>query len=264
MTSVVLRPGKVALEEWHAVYRQRALTVDPSCKDAIRRGADAVERIVAKGEPVYGVNTGFGKLASVRIATADLESLQRNIVLSHAAGAGEATPEPIVRLMMALKLASLAQGASGVRPATVAMIEALLQSDLIPIVPAQGSVGASGDLAPLAHMAAAMIGEGEMLVAGLRSAGRQTALAEAGLEPAETGAEGRASSAERHPVFHRVCAGGTFRSGKPVSIWPGRRCIIDRGGQGFRYSVRRAHPQAAWPPRPDRVRRNDTSAHGWF
>jgi histidine ammonia-lyase len=162
------------------------VTLDPACRSAIRRGAEAVERIVAKGEPVYGVNTGFGKLASVRIATADLESLQRNIVLSHAAGVGEMTPAPIVRLMIALKLASLAQGASGVRPATIAMLEALLHSDLIPVVPAQGSVGASGDLAPLAHMAAAMIGAGEILAAG-RALPADRALAEAGLKPLRLG-----------------------------------------------------------------------------
>ena len=108
------------------------LTVDPGCRAAIRRGAEAVDRIVARGEPVYGINTGFGKLASVRIATGDLETLQRNIVLSHAAGVGETTPAPIVRLMMALKLASLAQGASGVRPETVAMLEAMLEQRLDP------------------------------------------------------------------------------------------------------------------------------------
>jgi histidine ammonia-lyase len=186
MTSMLLCPGNVALTEWHAVFRGAPLTLDPACKSAIRRGAEAVERIVAKGEPVYGVNTGFGKLASVRIATADLESLQRNIVLSHAAGVGEATPAPIVRLMMALKLASLAQGASGVRPATVAMLEALLHTGLFPVVPAQGSVGASGDLAPLAHMAAAMIGEGEIVVAG-RALPAARALAEAGLKPLRLG-----------------------------------------------------------------------------
>jgi histidine ammonia-lyase len=186
MTPVLLCPGNVALQTWYAVYRGAPLTLDPACRSAIRRGAEAVERIVAKGEPVYGVNTGFGKLASVRIATADLESLQRNIVLSHAAGVGEMTPAPIVRLMIALKLASLAQGASGVRPATIAMLEALLHSDLIPVVPAQGSVGASGDLAPLAHMAAAMIGAGEILAAG-RALPADRALAEAGLKPLRLG-----------------------------------------------------------------------------
>jgi histidine ammonia-lyase len=186
MTPVLLRPGSVALADWHAVYRGSALTVDPDCRAAIRRGAEAVARIVARGEPVYGINTGFGKLASVRIATGDLEALQRNIVLSHASGVGETTPAPIVRLMMALKLASLAQGASGVRPETVAMLETLLERDLIPVVPAQGSVGASGDLAPLAHMAAAMIGASEILVEG-RSTPAAKALAEAGLKPLSLG-----------------------------------------------------------------------------
>ncbi|MBP2278750.1 histidine ammonia-lyase [Sphingomonas sp. PL20] len=141
---------------------------------------------MARGEPVYGINTGFGKLASVRIDTADLVTLQRNIVLSHAAGVGEAMPGPIVRLMMALKLASLAQGASGVRPSTVAMLEQMLVKGLIPVVPAQGSVGASGDLAPLAHMTAAMIGVGEIIVDGLFKPAA-AALAEAGLDPLELG-----------------------------------------------------------------------------
>jgi histidine ammonia-lyase len=181
MTTVLLRPGMAALGDWLAIYRGAALTVDPGSRAAIKGGAQAVERIVARGEPVYGINTGFGKLASVRIATSDLAALQRNIVLSHAAGVGETTPAPVVRLMMALKLASLAQGASGVRPETVGMLEALLEKDLIPVVPAQGSAGASGDLAPLAHMAAAMIGASEILVEG-RVRPAASALAEAGLE----------------------------------------------------------------------------------
>src|SRR5258707_222851 len=142
--------------------------------------------MVARGEPVYGINTGFGKLASVRIEAADLEKLQRNIVLSHAAGVGEAMPVPVARLMMALKLASLAQGASGVRPGTIAILEALLGRGLTPAVPCQGSVGASGDLAPLAHMTAAMIGVGDFFVAGARVPAAE-ALRRAGLVPLALG-----------------------------------------------------------------------------
>src|SRR3546814_6397425 len=108
-------------------------------------GAAAVARIVAKGAPVYGINTGFGKLASVRIVDSELSILQRNIVLSHAAGPGAPSPVKIVRLMMALKLASFGMGASGVQRATVAMLEAMLAKGLTPVVPSQGSVGASGD-----------------------------------------------------------------------------------------------------------------------
>jgi histidine ammonia-lyase len=186
MTPVLLRPGHAGLAEWRAIYRGAAIALDPGCRSAIQRGALVVEKIVARGEPVYGVNTGFGKLASVKIDLEDLEALQRNIVLSHASGVGEATPAPIVRLMMALKLASLAQGASGVRPKTVGMLESLLERSLIPVVPTQGSVGASGDLAPLAHMAAAMIGASEFFVDG-RKVPAARALAEAGLEPLQLG-----------------------------------------------------------------------------
>ena len=112
-----------------------------AARNAVAASAAAVERIVAQGAPVYGINTGFGKLASVRIAEADLATLQRNIVLSHAAGVGEACPRAVVRLMLALKLASLGQGASGVRPATVALIEAMLRVDVLPVIPGL-SVGA--------------------------------------------------------------------------------------------------------------------------
>jgi histidine ammonia-lyase len=153
-----LVPGQVDLATWRAIYRGAAITLDETCYPAVNAAAAAVESILARGEPVYGINTGFGKLATVRIASADLELLQRNLVLSHAAGVGDPMPAPIARLMMALKLCSLAQGASGVRPATINLLLAMLEKDVIPVIPAQGSVGASGDLAPLAHMAAIMIG----------------------------------------------------------------------------------------------------------
>ncbi len=181
-----LLPGAVSLADWRSIYRGATPQLDPVCRGAVQAGADAVARIVAKGEPVYGINTGFGKLASVRIAAADLESLQRNIVLSHAAGVGEATPAPVVRLMMALKIASLAQGASGIRPATLDLLEAMLASGIVPVVPAQGSVGASGDLAPLAHMTAVMIGVGEADTPQGRLPATQ-ALDSAGLAPVTLG-----------------------------------------------------------------------------
>jgi histidine ammonia-lyase len=158
---VTLHPGRVPLADWRAIYRGAAGRLDPACWPAVAASAEAVQRILAKGEPVYGINTGFGKLASVRIEAGDLATLQRNIVLSHSVGVGEPTPVPVVRLMMALKLASLAQGASGVQPQTLALLEAMLLKGVIPVVPAQGSVGASGDLAPLSHMTAVMIGVGE-------------------------------------------------------------------------------------------------------
>lgn len=182
MSTVVVEPGEVTLAGWREIYRGAEVRLDPACAPQVAASADAVGRILAHGEAVYGVNTGFGKLASVRIEAAELDRLQRNLVLSHAAGIGEAMPAPIARLMIALKIASLARGASGVAPATLAMLEALLTRGVIPFVPVQGSVGASGDLAPLAHLAAVMIGAGEADFGGARLPAAE-ALARAGLEP---------------------------------------------------------------------------------
>lgn len=186
MSTVTLRPGEVSLAEWRAIYRGADVRLDPACAPMIEASAASVSRIVAKGNPAYGINTGFGKLASVRIEAADLATLQRNIVLSHAAGVGEPSPASIARLMVALKLASLAQGASGVAPATIALLEALLEKGLTPVIPCQGSVGASGDLAPLAHMAAVLIGVGEVFIGEVRRPAAE-ALADAGLDRLELG-----------------------------------------------------------------------------
>ena len=184
--TVVLTPGAVTLGEWRRIYRGDAVRLDPATAGAIIASAAAVERILGRGEAVYGVNTGFGKLASVRIETGDLARLQTNLVLSHCAGVGEAMPVAVTRLMMALKLAGLARGASGVKPATTTLLEAMLEREITPVVPVQGSVGASGDLAPLAHMAAAMIGVGEVIVNDQRRPAG-AALARVGLAPLELG-----------------------------------------------------------------------------
>lgn len=186
MTAIPITAGATTLAQWRAIYRGATPKLDSVALPAIVASAAAVARILAKGEPVYGINTGFGKLAGVRIGDADLARLQRNIVLSHAAGTGVPAPVPVIRLMMALKLASLAQGASGVRPEIVALLEAMLAQGLTPVVPAKGSVGASGDLAPLSHMAATMIGVGDIMV-GDRSLPATEALREAGLSPVELG-----------------------------------------------------------------------------
>jgi histidine ammonia-lyase len=180
--TIVLRPTAVSLRDWRAIYAGASCSLSPDCASKVAEGSAAVARILAQGKPVYGLNTGFGKLAMVRIGDDDLVTLQRNIVLSHAAGVGEALPVSVTRLMMALKLASFGHGASGVQPATVAMIEAFLERGLTPVIPAQGSVGASGDLAPLAHMAATMIGVGSIWV-GDDEAPAADALRGAGLTP---------------------------------------------------------------------------------
>ncbi|MBB4631132.1 histidine ammonia-lyase [Sphingosinicella soli] len=182
--TITLIPGAIRYTELRAIYRGETAALDDAAFPAIEASVESVARIVARGNPVYGINTGFGKLASVRIGDDDLATLQRNIVLSHAAGVGAPMPRAVVRLMMTLKLASFGHGASGVSTATVRLIEAMLAKDLMPTIPSQGSVGASGDLAPLAHMAATMIGVGE-----IDEVPAATALAEAGLSPLTLGAK---------------------------------------------------------------------------
>ena len=161
-----LRPGSVTLAGWRDVLGGAPAALDPACREAVAASAEKVARAAAGQAPVYGVNTGFGKLATVRIPPEDTEALQRNLILSHSAGVGAPLPAPVVRLTMALKLASLGRGASGVRPKTLALLEAMLARGVLPVIPAQGSVGASGDLAPLAHLTAVMIGAGEATVEG--------------------------------------------------------------------------------------------------
>jgi histidine ammonia-lyase len=186
--NITLTPGRVDLADWRAIHRGAAATLDPACRPRVAACAAAVARILDAGAPVYGINTGFGKLAHVRIDAAHVETLQRNLVLSHAAGIGAPMPRPVARLMMALKLASFGHGASGVRLETLDLLAAMLDRDLIPVVPAQGSVGASGDLAPLAHMTAAMIGVGDIDTSQGRLPAAE-ALARARLSPLTLGAK---------------------------------------------------------------------------
>ena len=182
IAAITLTPGRATLTDWRTVADGAATRLDPAAILDIEASARAVEAIVARGEPVYGINTGFGKLAGVHIASDDLATLQCNIVLSHAAGVGEPMRPATVRLMMALKLASLGRGFSGVRLRTIQMLEAMLARDFTPVIPSQGSAGASGDLAPLAHMTAAMLGVGQVQLAGERMPA-DAALARAGLRP---------------------------------------------------------------------------------
>ena len=183
MTDAVTFSGDaLPLSDLRKLARGAALELSPEVYAKVDRAAAVVAAIVAKGEAVYGINTGFGKLANMRIADSDLETLQRNLVLSHAAGVGEHVSAAIVRLMMALKLISLGRGASGIRRESLKLLHGMLTGTVIPIIPARGSVGASGDLAPLAHLAAVMIGEGDAFYGGERMPAVY-ALGRAGLEP---------------------------------------------------------------------------------
>ncbi|WP_295814117.1 histidine ammonia-lyase [uncultured Nitratireductor sp.] len=180
---LVLTPGAVTIHDLERIWRDRAsVRLDAICHAGIDAAAARIDRIARGNEAVYGVNTGFGKLASVSIPPQDVETLQRNLILSHCCGVGVPLDEAIVRLIMSLKLLSLGRGASGVRMEVVRLIEEMLGHGVVPVIPEKGSVGASGDLAPLAHMAAAMMGEGEAFFDGERLSGGE-ALRRAGLTP---------------------------------------------------------------------------------
>ncbi len=184
-----LNPGALALEHLAAIRAGgRSIEIDPSAQAGIAASAAIVAEAAAGQAPVYGVNTGFGKLASTRISEADLDTLQLNLIRSHSVGVGEPLAPAVVRLMLALKAASLARGYSGVRPAVIDTLVAVHNAGLVPYVPGQGSVGASGDLAPLAHMTLALMGEGEMLVDG-RRAPAAPLLAAAGIAPLKLAAK---------------------------------------------------------------------------
>jgi histidine ammonia-lyase len=170
---MLLRPGQLSLDELQAIHaggsgRPQPLLIDPAALPGIQASAAVVQAAAAGDAPVYGVNTGFGKLAGTRIGADDLAALQRNLIRSHSVGVGEALAPAVVRLMLATKAASLARGYSGVRPVVIDTLLAVHNAGLVPFVPSQGSVGASGDLAPLAHMVLALVGEGEFVVDGQR------------------------------------------------------------------------------------------------
>ncbi|MFT7595824.1 MAG: histidine ammonia-lyase, partial [Paracoccaceae bacterium] len=156
---MIVSPGHVTLQDLALIYRGRlSVQLNPDTRPAVEAAAARVAEVAAGDEAVYGVNTGFGKLANRKIAPQDTEKLQENLILSHCCGVGAPLDSDLTRLMMVLKLLSLGRGASGVRWQICTLIQGMLVHDVVPVIPHQGSVGASGDLAPLAHMAAVMIG----------------------------------------------------------------------------------------------------------
>ena len=184
---MILRPGLLALHDLaQFARRSQPVSLDPACRAPIAAGAQSVARIVARGAPVYGINTGFGKLARTHIAPDQLALLQKNLVLSHSVGVGPLLSDDVVRVAMLLKVASLAHGHSGVRPVVVDALVSLLNAEVYPCIPSKGSVGASGDLAPLAHMSAVLMGMGEARHRG-RTLAAVDALQVAGLAPITLG-----------------------------------------------------------------------------
>ena len=181
-----LNPEAVDLGILRRLWSGETASLDEASMERVIQSAAAVERIVAGGETVYGVNTGFGMLANTRIPEDRLAELQSNLILSHSAGVGDPLPRHVTRLMIVLKLLGLGRGHSGVRPLVIEALQQLLDADAMPLIPSQGSVGASGDLAPLAHLIAALMGYGRICVAG-EVMDAQTALQRLGLTPLHLG-----------------------------------------------------------------------------
>ena len=184
MTDVLeIRSGELTLPMLRRIHeRPVALRLPARDRDRIAAASSLVEKIIAAGHAAYGINTGFGLLAQTRIPNEQLDLLQRNLLLSHAAGIGDALPDPVVRLILALKINALARGHSGITLALVDALLALLEHEVYPVIPAQGSVGASGDLAPLAHLSTVLLGIGQVRVRG-KVLPAAEGLAAAGLEP---------------------------------------------------------------------------------
>jgi len=169
MFELTLQPGQLTLPQLKQILAEPVkVSLDPACFAGIEAAAKTVADVMIDGRTVYGINTGFGLLANTRIEADELEVLQRSIVLSHAAGVGKLLADSTVRLLMVLKINSLARGFSGVRMQVIDALCCLLEKEVYPCIPAKGSVGASGDLAPLAHMSAPLLGEGEITHKGQR------------------------------------------------------------------------------------------------
>jgi histidine ammonia-lyase len=221
LNTLTLTSGAVTLAALEQVFREEPpVKLDRGCKSSVERAAAQLAAAAAGDAPVYGVNTGFGKLASLKIEKEDTATLQRNLIISHCCGVGEAIPRAHARLIMVLKLLSLGRGASGVRWSLIELLEDMLEQGVTPVIPAQGSVGASGDLAPLAHMTAVIIGEGEAEFDGIVMPGAD-ALAKAGLSPIQLGPkEGLAfiNGTQFSTAFALAGLFGAWRSAKSALI----------------------------------------------
>ena len=167
MVTITLKEGQLSLAEMRASLKTPLqVKLDPGCLNRIETSAKTVDSVLEQDQTVYGINTGFGSLAQTKIAQDKLVELQQNLILSHASGTGPLLDDGVVRLILVLKLNSLIRGFSGIRMKTVEYLLALLEADALPCIPAKGSVGASGDLAPLAHLSMVLLGEGEARIDG--------------------------------------------------------------------------------------------------
>ena len=249
---ITLTPGQVSLTKLERIALSgEAVAIDPSFEGAVNGSAQLIEKAAGGAEAVYGVNTGFGKLAIVKITPEDITTLQRNLILSHCSAVGDPLDQRVVRLIMALKLVSLGRGASGVRWSLIKQLESMFAKGVIPVIPAQGSAGASGDLAPLAHMAAVMIGEGEAFVGGKRVAGK-AALTSVGLDPIILGPKEGLALINGTQVSTALALVGAVQGVERGAQRIGHRRVVHRRGHGIVGAVPVRNPSIARPSRSDR------------
>ena len=209
--TVQLDGRSLTLEAIEAVAAGESVGITPAAQKRVAAARDFVEREFAGGKAIYGVTTGFGRLANITVDPADAVALQVNLVRSHAAGTGEPLPSPFVRAASVLRANSLSAGHSGVQPATLDLIVAMLERGVTPVVPCQGSVGASGDLAPLAHMTLVLLGEGEAFYRDARLPGG-VALEQAGLKPIQLGPKEGLALVNGTQVMTGIAALGVIRA----------------------------------------------------
>ncbi len=205
----ILRPGALTLDDLRALMAGGTVALDPGAWPGVDAAAETVRAIAAEGKSVYGINTGFGSLARTSIPAADIEELQRRLVLSHSVGTGPLLSDAVVRLVLLLKINALARGHSGVRRRVIEAFLALLNNGVYPCVPAKGSVGASGDLAPLAHLAAVLLGADEARVDG-QVVPASEGLERAGLEPLALGPKEGLALLNGTQVSTALAAAGLF------------------------------------------------------
>jgi histidine ammonia-lyase len=209
---IAVQPGGLTVQRLRGLAGGgHKVILDERCWPSVEAAQAVVERAARGDAPVYGINTGFGKLATTRIAPDQIEELQRRLVLSHMCGVGAALPDPVIRLILALKAASLALGYSGVRRRTIELLLALLEHDALPVIPAKGSVGASGDLAPLAHLAGVLLGVGEVRMGGATVSAAE-ALRRVGREPLTLGAKEGLALLNGTQVSSALALIGLFRA----------------------------------------------------
>jgi len=243
----VLEPGRLSLAALRRIERDDvAIVLAPECRDLVERARDLVNAIVEAGTPTYGINTGLGTLSSRSIAPEDLEEMQSRLLLSNAAGTGALLPDSVVRRLMLLKINTLARGRSGVRPELIDALVSLYNAGVTPCIPSKGSVGASGDLAPLAHLGVALLGEGQVRVGGATLAAADGPYPECVAPPA------RSSVTDPRPIYGASREGPSAPRPSPMaSVWPQGR--TQRMGKLVPFSRKPHSHLSRWPLTPSSV-----------